>query len=148
MRRRHPWGVALALLVFVLGSCGGEPESGPGPVAWDRDECEHCRMLLSDRSFATQLRTRDGRLHRFDDVGCALLWAHEHASEEPSEIWVRDMDASGWLDAREARFVEGQRSPMGYGYGARPGAANEGVGLEAARQRILARDDERRSPPR
>ncbi len=105
-------------------------------------------MVLSDRSFATQLRSQDGRLHRFDDVGCALLWAHERADAAPREIWVRDLDASGWLDAREARFVEVRQSPMGYGYGARPGSADEGVGLETLRQQILAREDERRSPPR
>lgn len=148
MSRRHLWGPALALLVLLLGSCGGEPQSGPGPVAWDRDECERCNMLLSDRSFATQLRTRDGRLHRFDDVGCALLWAHEHAGDGPREIWVRDLDGSDWLDAREARFVEGMQSPMGYGYGAQPGPADEGVGLETLKQQILAREDERRSHPR
>lgn len=145
MRRRGRW-IALALL--VMWGCGGDPESGPGPVVWDRDVCERCQMVLSDRSFATQVRTSDGRLHHFDDVGCAVLWMHEHVDGEAREIWVRDVDASQWLDARQSRFAKVRNSPMGYGYGARPASAGEGVDLGALIPNILAEEDERRSPDR
>lgn len=128
--------------------CGGDPESGPGTVVWDRDVCERCQMTLSDRSFGAQVRTHDGRLHRFDDFGCALLWMHEHQGGEAREIWVRDLDGSGWLDARTARFVEVPHSPMGYGYGARSGAGGDGIELEALWSRIQTVESERRSVDR
>jgi hypothetical protein len=106
-------------------------------------------MVISDRAFAAQVRGADARLHRFDDPGCAALWLDEHAGLRPAaEVWVRAIDADGWLDARRASFVRVPRSPMGYGFGASAGAeqaGGTGIGLEALRRAVRAREDERRS---
>lgn len=146
MRRTlRRWYAVLALVGLV--SCGGEPASGPGRVAWDRDACESCRMTISDRAFAAQVRGADGRLHRFDDPGCAVLWLRDHAEETPArEVWVRELDGDAWLDARTARFVEAPHTPMGYGYGAREAPPDVGIDFEALREAIALREDERRSP--
>lgn len=137
----------LVLALAGLLHCGGEPASGPGPVAWDRDTCERCQMVISDRAFAAQVRSADGRLHRFDDPGCAVLWLDDHANDAPArEIWVRAVDADGWLDARRARYVPVPRTPMGYGFGASQAAGAEGIDFAALRDAIRARERERRHP--
>ena len=141
---RRARGALLALALALATACGGEPETGPGRVSWDRDACERCQMALSDRSFATQLRTGDGHLHRFDDVGCALIWERDQGADV-TEVWVRELEGDAWLDGREARFVKVRNSPMGYGFGARR-SAPEGLDLETVRGRILAMEDERRRP--
>jgi hypothetical protein len=106
-------------------------------------------MLISERAFAAQVRGADGRLHRFDDPGCAALWLFEHADAGPAaEVWVGSVDGGGWLDARRARFVRLPRSPMGYGFGASaaPEAERDGIDLEALGEAVRATEDERRSP--
>ena len=108
----------LLLLLVLLSGCGGDPATGPGPVAWDRDTCERCNMAIGDRRFAAQVRGgADHRVHRFDDLGCALLWIDEE-KEEPEEIWVRDLDGASWLAAEEAHYVPVDTTPMDYGFGA------------------------------
>jgi hypothetical protein len=106
-------------------------------------------MLISDPAFAAQVRGAGGRLHRFDDPGCAALWLFEHADAGPAaEVWVGSVDGDGWLDARRARFVRVPRSPMGYGFGASAApeqAGRDGIDLEALGEAVRARENERRS---
>ncbi len=132
-------GALLALLALLLISCGGVPETGPVEPVWDRDTCEHCRMTVSDRHFAAQVRSAaDGRIRHFDDAGCAVLFGP--GAED--EIWVRSRDGADWLDARTARFSHGHKTPMGYGFGA--GRSGEGLDWDAMVARIHEREDERR----
>lgn len=141
---------AIALLsLLLLVACGREPASGPAGVKWDRDVCERCGMVISDRSFAAQVRDADGRVHRFDDPGCAALWLDEHAEQAaPREIWVRELAGDDWLDARGAYFVRAPGSPMGYGHGAQRAPSQEALDFEQLRQAIRTLEDERRSPAR
>src|SRR5690606_8718548 len=82
---------ALVAGALLLAACG--PPEGPQPIAWDREPCAHCRMLISDPAFAAQLHRSDGTVESFDDPGCLLarlaapgapvaaLWFH-HVREE------------------------------------------------------------------
>jgi nitrous oxide reductase accessory protein NosL len=137
-RRALPAWLALVLL---LAACG-DPGEGPARIAWDRDACEHCGMVITDRRFAAQVRI--GRTpHRFDDVGCAVEWLGERSKgTPPTEFWVADQESGAWLDARTASFRGGQQTPMGYGFGA-SGQAGDGsldlAALEAAVREHRAR---------
>jgi len=141
---------AAALLAApLLLACSGDPERGPGTIHWSRDVCERCQMVIGDRRNAVQLRpVSAGALHRFDDLGCALLWLEEAGSgPAPDEIWVRDAQGAGWQDGHRARFAGDQHTPMGYGFAPAPEGAAEVLGLEQVRREILAREDERRRGP-
>ena len=63
---------------LVLSACSGEKETGPVEVRWDQDNCERCRMMLSDRNFGAQIRyypeAKRSMVVKFDDIGCATLW--------------------------------------------------------------------------
>ena len=39
----------------VLAGCSRSAD-GPGKIAWDRDVCVRCSMVISERSFAAQIR--------------------------------------------------------------------------------------------
>jgi hypothetical protein len=134
--------------VLLLLACGREPATGPVEVHWSRDSCDRCGMTIGDRRFAAQLRSEPGRAaYGFDDLGCALLWSDEHLGEaaEPAEIWVRDLGGTEWLEARSARYREGERTPMNYGFGASREPAGQGLGFEEVRMRIREIERERRN---
>jgi nitrous oxide reductase accessory protein NosL len=141
--------VVLALAAaFVLVACPRGPESGPIDVVWDRDVCARCNMAISDRHFAAQIRTTsDHRAHTFDDLGCALLWLDGEGEElgGAEEIWVRDREGAGWLDARAAHFVAKEHTPMNYGFGAVDDAAEESLTLEEVRVRVRKVEGGRRA---
>lgn len=113
----------LSLLLTVVG-CSGDPGSGPSEVKWDRDTCERCRMVLSDRLYAAQVRGgstgQKTRVYKFDDIGCAVLWLEQQPwrTDPRTEIWVTDYRTGAWIDARSAFYVKDRITPMAYGLGA------------------------------
>ncbi len=133
----------LLLLSIPLSGCFGEPATGPAPVKWDRDSCEVCRMLISDRRFAAQLRGgKRHKAYKFDDIGELVHWLGKQSwKDDPKvEIWVRDLDSgTKWLDGRKVRYLPDQHSPMNYGFGAvednRPGSLSFEDMAQKVRQR-------------
>ncbi len=139
----RPMGLAAAALLLLV-ACGGDPAQGPGEITFDRDTCDHCRMLISDPLFAAQVRTEDGKLHRFDDPGCAVLWLDADPARRAREVWVQAVDTKTWVAAEEARFADVKASPMGYGFAARSGADPASIGFEELKARVREIDRERR----
>jgi len=142
--RGRPWlalaagALALVGLGLVLRevSLAQRPPQGPVPVPWDRVACAHCRMLVSEPRFAAQAHLRGGAVHHFDDPGCALLWAEEHA-DALHELWFRDSASERWLRRGEAGFVAAEPTPMGYGLAARP--LSDAAAMSSTRALALAR---------
>jgi copper chaperone NosL len=123
-------GLALVLgLVMGLGACAKSDQ--PVDPVWGKQPCAHCSMLVSDKRFAAQLVTQGGDRHYFDDIGCMVLWAKEHAGAAKL-TWVRDAQTGQWLDARSARFAKGARTPMDYGFEARADGAASWADVETA----------------
>jgi len=114
--------VVLGLLFLLLGC--SEPSTGPVEVKWDRDSCERCRMVLSDRNHSAQVRggpeNGKSRVYKFDDFGGAVLWLADKPwkDDAKTEIWVNDHRDGRWIDARKAWYISGQITPMEFGLGA------------------------------
>lgn len=114
----------MLLLLLGLSACSGDPGSGPVEVKWDRDTCERCRMVLSDRLHAAQIRggpaAERTRVYKFDDIGGAVVWLEQQPwRDDPrTEIWVNDHRDGRWIDAYRAFYLGGQITPMDFGFGA------------------------------
>ena len=146
--RRHALAlIGLGGVGLTLGGCF-EPETGPVEIAWDRDSCELCKMIISDQRFAAQVRGGPKhKAYKFDDIGCAVNWLNEKpwAGDPKTEIWVAERTskraAMTWLNAREARYVPDQITPMNYGFGAvkpdAPEAEGRSIGFERMTDIIL-----------
>ena len=135
-------------IVTVITGCSPNPQSGPSEIAWDRDICAYCRMIISDRAYAAQVRGGTGnKVYKFDDLGCAVNWLHERGwSSDEVEIWVGNHHhphESRWLDARTAHYVSGQTTPMDYGFGAIDIAGNDNVDFSTVRHNMLKRSKPR-----
>lgn len=130
------------LALLSLGGCG-DPGTGPVDVKWDRVTCERCRMVLSDRQHAAQVRVREAdgrsRVHLFDDIGCAVIWLEDKAwrDDPTTEIWVTDWRNGEWIDARTATWITGRVTPMEYGLGAQSEPVSGGLDYAQARERIF-----------
>ena len=146
-REREVAGMLLVVIVvLVLSACGQRATTGPGEIHWDRQTCEHCQMVISDRRYAAQLRMPGDRTTKaFDDLGCALLWLDEQGliprEEARVEVWVRDPSGKAWVDGRKARFAGDFPTPMNYGFA----TADQGIPLSEVRARIASAEKRRRS---
>ena len=134
-----PW----AVLALMLVGCSGEPATGPVEVKWDRDQCERCRMVVSDRVHSAQVRQplADGRskVFRFDDFGCAVIWLEDKPwKDDPrTEFWITDYRTGEWIDAKTAVYVSGRLTPMEYGLGAQGEPAEGGLDFAQAKAQVF-----------
>lgn len=139
MIQKHLTRLMMVGALLVLGACWGGEKSGPEDIHWDRDTCELCRMFISDPRFAAEVRGgKKKKLYKFDDIGCAVNWLNDQdwASDETAEIWAADVSSTRenviWLNAREARYIKIEFTPMNYGFGAvapSSSASGEPVGI-------------------
>jgi len=112
--------VSLTLFICLQG-CDSKISMDAKKVHWDRDMCERCKMVLSDRKFSAQvLHPDNGRKFAFDDIGCVILWFKEDRIEwaDRAVIWVNDAKTGEWIDARKAWYDVENITPMAYGFGA------------------------------
>lgn len=89
----------------------------PQPIHFGSDQCEHCRMLITEAEYASQLLNHQSKSYKFDSIEC--LAAFDLTSEERSNIhsmWVPDfINRDIWIDAELAIYLHSEtlRSPMG-----------------------------------
>ena len=111
-------------LLFLLNFTGCEKKeisTELHEVHWDRDMCERCKMVTSDRHHAVQvINPQTGKSYMFDDIGCALLWFEDEkiAWKDKAKIWITDVDTGKWIDARTAYYDTHNITPMAYGFAA------------------------------
>jgi copper chaperone NosL len=117
--------IAGAVAAPALGALAACAATEPRPIAFGRDECAYCRMVVSDSRFAGALLTATGRTMVFDSAEClAGYYAQEggdRGRDAVQSVWVSDYDHPGHLiPARRARYLRlsGPGSPMGKGLAA------------------------------
>lgn len=129
------------LALLLVAACSPQPQTGPVEIKWDRDTCKRCSMAISDRLYAVEVRGGPKQqVTKFDDIGCAIHWLRDQpwGNDAAIEFWVADYRSGKWLDARQAHYVTGKRTPMGYGYGASDENLPGSISFEEARKQLLA----------
>jgi hypothetical protein len=128
---------AVLALAFAVTRLQRLP-SGPVPIAWDKEPCAHCRMLVGEPAFAAQIQTRDRRVLDFDDPGCLFAYEAAHHPDEHA-VWFHEHGGDRWLPRERTAFLPVPRSPMGYGLGAVEVGTPGAIPFDVARERVLSR---------
>ena len=109
----------LALVITVTAGCSQEPNLSAVDPKWDRDVCERCKMLLSDKNFSSEvINPTDGKHYFFDDLGCALNWLAEDKNKSwalKAIVFANDAKTGEWLDISKNHLALGYITPMSYG---------------------------------
>ncbi len=140
---RASWLVAatcalLAAFVIVVIRNSGEPADEVQPIAWGRQPCAHCQMLIDQPGHAAQLVTGEGEVMSFDDPGCALRYLGRH---HPTihVLWFHHAHDDRWIPADRVAFVTGARTPMDSGLAAVDLGTPGAIDLATARAREVTR---------
>lgn len=134
--------LVVLLTALFLTACGNDKQTGAAEVKWDRDSCERCQMMLSERNFSAQVRVfpegKRSRIYKFDDMGCAVLWlaTQSYNTDPKTEIWVNSYKTNDWINAQQAWFIKGLTTPMNYGLGAQLDNVDGALNYEQAVEHI------------
>ncbi len=132
-RRKFLQGAATFALMPVLSACEKKISSTHQEMHWDRDMCDRCKMVISERNHAVQVINEiDGKSYKFDDIGCLVLWFKDEsiAWKNKAKIWITDVKTSKWIDARTAFYETMIITPMAYGFAANEKKESIQAGLE------------------
>lgn len=98
--------------LLVQGRC--PQRTGPVDIL-PGDVCSFCGMHITEKKFSGQYITSDGKVKKFDDIGC-LVSSYIKEKEKVKKIWVADFETGEWLDSENALFSSGFTTPMHYGF--------------------------------
>jgi copper chaperone NosL len=104
----------IILLLLIVSSCGSNPE----PINYGHDECDFCRMLITDNRYGAELVTDKGKVFKFDEAGCMIEYAmvKNLTGDANQKFLVTDFaNPETLIDASSAFYVQNEnfRSPMG-----------------------------------
>jgi len=111
-------GALLAVLAVAAAIIFAWPTAsrGPEPIRYDRDQCAGCRMHLSQTGYAGELRDVEGRVTKYDDVGCLVRTLASAPNQYPGQ-WAEDHESGQLVALETCTFVRSsaEKTPMGYG---------------------------------
>ncbi len=119
MKKFNTLSFLFIALLFI--ACEKKENNGLSTVKWDRDMCERCVMIISEKAYAVQIEhPTTKKKYKFDDIGCAVLWFKESKQNwfNQANIWVKDEKSKSWINARKALWTYGNITPMNYGLAA------------------------------
>lgn len=116
MKNELTLSVLAWLFILLLSGCGKEATQAI-PIDDGIDICQVCNMGIADDPFATEVILTNGRVYKFDDIGCMHEWLKDQTPSQIEAKFVRDYHTSTWIPLEQATFAfdPAFHTPMGYG---------------------------------
>ena len=99
---------------FAATGCGSDALA-PAALDTGHDVCAFCRMIVSDRRFASQIVAPLEEPTFFDDLGCLANYLREAGQLPRAVVYVTDHSTLQWVRGDQAVFtrVDTPGAPMG-----------------------------------
>lgn len=129
--------LALLFLTLSFNACTPSPE----PINYGEDECEYCRMRVTDNKYGSEIVTDKGKVYKFDSIECLIEFALEKniiGDVNQTFLVTNFANPGNLIDTRTAVYVQNDdyRSPMGLNVSA--------FGSESEAQKFLSENDGRK----
>ena len=104
----------LLVLLLLLSNCNTQPE----PIRVGKDNCDFCKMTISDNRFGAEIVTNKSKIYKFDDGHCVVAFLRSGKIEKKDISGVYFVDFSNPHDlikAEQAVYLQSPalKSPMG-----------------------------------
>lgn len=104
----------ISFLAVFFNSCSKEPK----PIEFGVDNCDHCKMNISDNRYGAELVTQKGRVYKFDDMYCMKVFMQDQivAQNQIHSLWLIDFEGTEKLISVDKSFLlynPDLKSPMG-----------------------------------
>ncbi len=103
----------IGLMTTMLSSCN----TGPMAIRIGKDNCDYCKMTISDKRFGAEVVTKKSKVYKFDDEHCIVAFLNEDkiSKDEIAEIYFVDFTSPhDLINVKESVFLQSPnfRSPM------------------------------------
>ena len=103
----------ITLSAALFSSCSTEPV----PIRLGKDNCDFCKMTISDKRFGAEVVTKKSKIYKFDDEHCVVQFLKEGTvvSGDIAGVYFVDFSApNNLIDAKKAFFLQSPdfKSPM------------------------------------
>jgi copper chaperone NosL len=104
--------MAAVLVAVCFSSCS----TGPVPIKYGSDNCQFCKMTISDKRYGAEFLTGKGKSYKFDDVHCMVeyLKANPDIQKGMSTVYFVDFNTGELLPSGSAVLYHSEsfKSPM------------------------------------
>lgn len=102
------------LLTFSLSGCSTQPQ----PIQVGTDNCDFCKMAISDNRFGAEIVTKKSKIYKFDDEHCVVgfLNSRKLSNDQIAGVYFTNfIPPHELINAEEAHFLQSPslKSPMG-----------------------------------
>ncbi|CAN5210775.1 hypothetical protein BH11BAC5_BH11BAC5_13930 [soil metagenome] len=106
--------IVLAAITIGFSSCNTKPQL----LVTGKDNCDYCKMTVSDNRFGAEIVTKKGKIYKFDDEHCIIGFLREGKVSQPdiAGTYFVDFSVPGKLvNVHDAKFLQcpALKSPMG-----------------------------------
>ncbi|WP_051904392.1 nitrous oxide reductase accessory protein NosL [Hippea jasoniae] len=112
----------MGLLFVIIYSSTTFAKLNPIPINFGKDKCQRCFMKIKSPRYSAEIgNPQNGKIYKFDDIGCAVMWLYQDCKfpwKNKAKIWVTDAKTGKWLNAKTACWIDGEITPMHFGLGA------------------------------
>lgn len=104
--------ILILISMTVFSSCSKvEPEK----IKYNYDQCESCKMSISDTRFACEFLTEKGRAYKFDDLSCMNSFAMANTNMKVKSYYINDyLNTQELIPIEQLIFIKSEsiNSPM------------------------------------
>ena len=107
----------LLALILAFPSAAQAEDAKPAVLDPAIDACAQCKMSVKDSGYAAQVIAGDGRVYKFDDIGCLLTYLSANPSVKAAARYVQDSSTHAWVALEKAYYVVTKEVPTPMSYG-------------------------------
>jgi copper chaperone NosL len=105
--------LSLILFYFTITSCSKKAEE----INYSNDECDYCRMQISDNRYAAKIVVKNDKLYKFDSIECLIGFTlvKNIVENDTMTYYVCDFSNPGnFQEVKKSFFVHNDKfmSPM------------------------------------
>jgi len=105
--------IAAVIMTVFVSSCNAGPEA----ITPGKDQCDFCKMTVSDNRFGAEVVTKKGKVYKFDDAHCLLSFLEKKGFDhsQVKDIYFTDFsDNHSLIKAKNVVLLKSEKlkSPM------------------------------------
>ena len=97
----------------------------------------YCNMTINDIDYSAQAILANNDTLFFDDIGCLINWLHKQTNQRNIKLFIYAKDTKHYIDIKKAFYIQGEKTPMHYGFGAYENPQINSIQYEKIEELIL-----------